>query len=350
MKKKKNVFLTDCEAEVVSPLVNVLLFDSHPFDVMVHISNWKRSGKLSELKRYAIYFAVGFLYFVKRKNYAVVVGWQQFYTLIFCFFCSVFSVKKTFVTVALNYTYKEKKGKFSKPYRWFMEKCLSPKYLDYIHVPSESYANQICREFDFPRDRVVVTTFGILDRYEELSKLSSPEGYKTDGYALAIGRSNRDYDFLIDAWQGIQYPLVIISDTYAKETSDPNITILRNVAGDESYPWIANCGLMIIPIDDGSICSGDTVLLTAMSLERKIIVTKPSTLAEMYVEDGSNAVLVEKDAAMLKRAVNQILHTEQGNQLGKKARESFLTSFTIESMGRKITHVLDSHAGVSKRN
>ena len=350
MKQRENAVLADCVAEEVQPLVKELFFDSQPFNVKVHIANWKRTGKISELKRYAKYFWVGFCYFLKRKNYAAVVGWQQFYALIFCFFCAVFFVKKTTVTMALNFTYKEKKGKLSKLYRWFMGKCVSPEYMDYIHVLSDNYADQICKEFNFPRDRIVVTSFGTLDRYEELSKLSSPEGYKTDGYALAIGRSNRDYDFLIDAWQGIQYPLVIISDTYAKETSDPNITILRNVAGDESYPWIANCGLMIIPIDDGSICSGDTVLLTAMSLERKIIVTKPSTLAEMYVEDGSNAVLVEKDAAMLKRAVNQILHTEQGNQLGKKARESFLTSFTIESMGRKITHVLDSHAGVSKRN
>ena len=344
MKQKKNVLLADCVAQEVMPLAKELMYDSQPFEVKVHISNWKRTGKISELKRYAVYFMVGFRYFLSRKKYACVIGWQQFYALIFCFFCSLFSVKKTAVTVALNFTYKEKKGKLAGVYRWFMSKCLSEKYMDYLHVLSESYADQIARDFGFPRERIIVTTFGIVDRGEELGQLLPPEGQQKDGFALAIGRSNRDYDFLIEAWKEIDYPLVIISDTYGKETSASNITILKNVAGEESYPWIANCSLMVIPIDDGSICSGDTVLLTAMSVKRRILVTKPSTLAEMYIQDGQNAVLVEKNISIFRDTVNKLLRDEASVQLGEQARTSFLNSFTIDSMGRRITDILQNES------
>ncbi len=340
LKQKKNVLLVDCIMQEVEPLAKELLFDSRPFDVKMHISNWKRTGKMSELKRYAVYFIVGFRYFIGRKKYACVIGWQQFYALIYCFFCSLFLVKKTTVTIALNFTYKEKKGKISGVYRWFMNKCLSEKYLDYIHVPSANYADQINREFGFPKERIIVMPFGIVDRSAELRQLPPPDGYQYDKYALAIGRSNRDYDFLIEAWKEIAYPLVIISDTYGKESSVPNITIVKNVAGDESYPWIANCGLMVIPIDDGSICSGDTVLLTAMSLKRRILVTKPSTLAEMYIEDGQNAVLVEKDILSFRNIVNNLLQDEETKKMGEQARVSFLKAFTIDNMGSKITSIL----------
>ena len=33
------------------------------------------------------------------------------------------------------YLYKEKKGRLSKAYKWFMKMCVNPKYLDGLHVP-----------------------------------------------------------------------------------------------------------------------------------------------------------------------------------------------------------------------
>ena len=341
-KKQLNVLLADCVAQEVLSLVYDMEYHGKEFVVKSHISNFKRTGKLSELKRYIIYFLIGLRYFISRKKYDAIVGWQQFYALIYCFFCSVFSAKKCNTVVALNFTYKEKKGRFSKIYRWFMSKCLDKRYMDYIHVLSFEYADSISAEFDFPRERIIVTAFGVNDEIDFMSALELPQGFEKDSYALAIGRSNRDYDFLIKAWEGISYPLVIISDTYKGEISDANITLLTNVVGEDSYPFISNCGLMVIPIDDGSICSGDTVLLTAMSLKRKIIVTAPSTLAEMYVTDKQTALITEKDCAKFKETVKQALYNDEYSNLGENARQSFLESFSRQSMGRQISQKLNS--------
>ena len=341
-REKENIVLADCENEEVLPLAQALSYESCPFHIKVHIANWKRTGKLSELKRYAKYFAVAFRYFLGRKKYKAIVGWQQFYALIFCFYCELFSVRKTNIVAALNFTYKEKQGKLGKLYKWFMEKCVSSKYLDYIHVPSSDYADIFHHEFGFPRDRIMVTPFGVNDEYERLCDLEPPEGFRKDGYALAIGRSNRDYDFLISAWEEIDFPLVIISDTYKRDITANSITLLTDVAGEASYPWIVNCGVMVIPIDDGTICSGDTVLLTAMSLKRKIIVTAPSTLAEMYIVDGENAVLSQKNKAALKTAVTDVLYASEYGKLGDCARECFLKEYTRSSMGYKLAEILNS--------
>lgn len=340
--QKKNRILADCASEEILSFAQGVSSGKHAFEIESYIANWKRTGLWSELKRYGMYFGVALKAFFRRKEYGILIGWQQFYALIFCFYCNLFHVKKPCKVVAFNFTYKRKNGKFAGIYRWFMEKCLDGKYLDYIHVPSEQYADSVSAEFGFPRDRMLVIPFGVNDRYEAFSKLSVPDGYQKDGYALAIGRSNRDYGFLIRAWKNIQYPLVIISDTYAGVTEQQNITILRNVAGEASYPWITHCGLMVIPIDDGNICSGDTVLLTAMSMERKILVTAPSTLAEMYITDGENAILVEKNAEAFQSAVKQILFSAEHEMLGKQARISYLRQFTRNSMGVRLAERLQA--------
>ena len=337
----KYVILADCAPDEVQSFADELVYGTHKFQVESYISNWKRTGIVSELKRYGTYFAVGFCYFLKRHEYHMIAGWQQFYTLIFCFFCSIFRVRKCTTVVALNYTYKEKQGAVSGGYRWFMRKCMDQNYLDFIHVPSDEYADIIAKQFGFPRERIIVARFGVNDCYADFSAMPAPSRYQKDGYALAIGRSNRDYDFLLRAWEKIDYPLVIISDTYKGETELERVEILKNVAGEDSYPWIANCGLMVIPIDEPAICSGDTVLLTAMAAKRKIIVTVPSTLAEMYIEDGKNAVLVPKTEKELRQAVAAVRYSEVYSLLGEGARDSFLKSYSRQSMGKAVSRALN---------
>lgn len=335
-KHRKNIILADCESDEIKELAIGLQEGDEIFEIKSHVANWKRMGICSELKRYIKYFVIGFYYFVIRNEFDIIVGWQQFYALIYCFFCELFHVHKKNKVIVLNFTYKTKKGICSKIYRWFMGRCVSIKYLDYLHVLSKEYADIISLEFGFPKNRIVVTPFGISDPYEKISKCSPPKGYKKEAYALSIGRSNRDFDFLIRAWKDIDYPLVIISDTYKQKVSLRNVIILNNINGDESYPWIMNCALMVIPIDDGSICSGDTVLLTAMASERKILVTIPSTLAEMYIKDGDNAVLIEKDQNLFRKKVAELLFSDKYKGIGTNARKYFCKNYSRENMGIQI--------------
>ena len=339
--KTDNIILCDCVADEVSSLCEGLNGENGAFTVRSHISNWKRTGKFSELRRYGKYFAVGFRYFLTRKKYGVIVGWQQFYALIFSFFCGIFRVKKRNTVIALNFTYKEKKGKAAGIYRWFMRQCVTKGYMDYLHVLSQNYAKLISEEFDFPLEKILVFPFGVNDPYEEFSKLPYPAEAPKAGYALAIGRSNRDYDFLISAWEKVEYPLVVIADTYAGDAQgNPNVRILRNVAGADSYPWIAHCSAMIIPIDDGRICSGDTVLLNSLAMKKKTLITSPSTLAEMYIVHGENGLCAEKDKDSFSRLVSQMLLTDRYDELQDKARQSYLENYSRMSMGRRLKETL----------
>jgi len=335
----RNIVIADCgKSEMVPFMKGICSTYGEEFSLEivkgVEKLNKKRCGMLGDLKRYFHYFSAPIYYVLFRRKFNYIIAWQQFYALIFCFYSNVFKLKKTNTVIACNFTYKEK-AKFKKLYYWFMKKCLEGDYLDYLHVPSREYADQISIDFGFDRKKIIVAPYGILDEYEQLKKLSVPKGLKKDEYIVSIGRSNRDYDFLIDAWKNIEYKLVLISDVYKKKTDNPNVIIRNDIGGDEQYSWIVNSKAIIIPIAEEKIASGDTVLLRAMSLKKIVIVTKPSTLAEMYIENGVNGISVEKNKKQFQRVINDLLNGAFAN-IGGQAREDFLQNYSREALGERI--------------
>lgn len=340
----KYLLLADCDMEELLPLKNGLETASNrSFDVKIVKGNIKvnkhRTGAISDIIRYFWYFVASLSMLHTAKKYETIVCWQQFYALIMSFYCNLFHCKKKTRLVACNYTYKAKQGKLAGIYRWFMKKCLAGDYLDYIHVPSNDYAEIISKEFCFDRNRIIVTPFGIPDEYNKYCDLPAPEGEKPGAYYFSIGRSNRDYDFLIRAWEGITDKLVIAADTYKGKSNNPAVIIRKDITADTQYAWIVNSKALILPIDDGSICSGDTVLLTGMSLNKILIVTRPSTLAEMYIEDGKNGITIPKNESDLRQLIEEI---DQGrhNALEHTARISYLENFSRESLGKNIGQYL----------
>lgn len=336
----KNIILTDCnEREIITLKKAVEDNINEKFLIKSYISNWKRTNKISEIRRYLKYFIVPIKYFLCRKKYKYIIGWQQFYALIYCFYCAIFHVKKRNVVIALNFTYKNRK-KNNKLYDWFMKMAITTGYLDYLHVPSEKYAQYIIEKFKIDKKMVLVATFGIDDEYEIYSKLPRPKEFENEKYALAIGRSNRDFNFLIDNWKPDMIKLVIISDIFKGNNKNKcNIIIKNNIYGEESYQWIMHSEMMLIPILESNICSGDTVLLKAMMCKKKIIITKPSTLSEMYIKDGFNGYAIEKNKSELYNSVKKC-ESNNTNYLKQNARDSFLTSFSRYSLGVKVGKLL----------
>lgn len=337
----ENVVLADCPADEIKSFVDGLNeLTEQKYQCISEVACGIRTGVISEIGRYKAYFRAGWHAFKNRKQYGVIIGWQQFYALIFCFYCGLFHVKKANTVVALNFTYKAKRGFVGIVYKWFMKKCVCGGYLDYIHVPSENYANQFSRDFGFAGKNIIVMPFGIDDIYDEWKDSAVPMGCEKNGYAMSIGRSNRDFDFLVEAWSKIDLPLVIISDSYSPRCTLPeNVVVLDHIAGKEQYPYIVNAKMVVIPIADGRICSGDTVLLTSFSFEKTVIVTKPSTLGEMYIRNGENGYLIEKNAGKLIDLVHDICIGNK-KEVGRQARDTFLNQYSRYSMGRSVAEFI----------
>ena len=109
MNKRKNIILADCDPEEIQDFRNGLeRATGLRWEIISKVSNWGRTSKWSNIKRYLTYFTLSFSVFINRGQYDQIVGWQQFYALIFCFFCRAFHTDKNCKVSAVNYTYKEK--------------------------------------------------------------------------------------------------------------------------------------------------------------------------------------------------------------------------------------------------
>jgi glycosyltransferase involved in cell wall biosynthesis len=336
---RMNAVLVDCEAETVRTFVDGLENTTHRPWLMEETINYSGHGSLlKNLGRYWGYFMTPLKAFRHRRDYACIVGWQQFYANIFAFWCRLFRVRKPCRVISANFTYKAKPGIIGWIYYRFMKFSVCNEYIDYFHVPSHKYADRCVEELGIPREKFLVTTFGIPDEWEHWRPAPRPT---EEAYTLSIGRSNRDFDFLVDVWsqsslQG--HRLVIISDTYQPRKPLPSsVTLLDNVRDAASMPWLVHCSLLVIPISDGNIASGDTVLLTGMQFEKTVVVTRPSTLAEMYLVDGEDGVVIDKEVAPAAERLGALLSDEeQRNRIGLAARQSYLAKFSRYSLGAQI--------------
>ena len=105
---KKNIVLADCEKEEILSFVAQLSDNEEKFEIHSYLTSGCHKGVLSGIKRYSNYFYVAWKYFVHRKEYRIIVAWQQFYALIYSFYSSLFRAKKSNTLIVGNFTYKEK--------------------------------------------------------------------------------------------------------------------------------------------------------------------------------------------------------------------------------------------------
>ena len=118
----KNVILTDStKVELADLKKGIEDSTKDTWEIESYISNWGRTSLWKKIKRILVYFYAPLKVFFCRKKYENIIGWQQFYTLIYCFYCRIFHVKKRNNVYVLNFTYKKKNGIIGKIYYRFMK-------------------------------------------------------------------------------------------------------------------------------------------------------------------------------------------------------------------------------------
>lgn len=339
--EKCNIALFDSTAKKAEDFIRGLeAATGLRWEAKVLTANQGRKSRFANLIRYIKYFLFPFKIFLKRKKYGCVVGWQAFYGLFFAFYCKLFHVKKSNTLLIKNFIYKPKKGWIGKIYYSFMQHIVKSEYVDIFVCSSEKYCDYCSRMFDEPRERFVFLPFGVND-YTKIMDMSKPA---SNDYILALGRSNRDWDFLIDALTGTEYALRIVCDELHRDHLPENIQIYNNVWKEESYEFIRNCKLMIIPILDGQIVAGETVLLQAMSFSKPIIITKPSCLADDYVTDGKTGLVIPKEKEALLEAVKKLYEGEDlYADISRNCRKLYEDKHSLYSFGVNVGNTLTAH-------
>ncbi|MBE5958155.1 MAG: glycosyltransferase family 4 protein [Lachnospiraceae bacterium] len=331
--KKKNVVLFDSSIEEAKEFIEGLEeATDYQWIPIIYNSN-KGRNKFTNIVRYIKYFTFPARIFLKRKRYDIIIGWQEFYGLIFAFYCRLFHVRKENRLIIKNFIYNPKKGFIGHVYFKFMNYIVKSEYVDVYICASKTMVDYCCETFNEPKEKFVFIPFGVRDYFEEMGFMQAP----TNDYILSLGRSNRDWDFLIKSFKSLPYNLKIVCDTLKENDVPKNVEILNDVWGDRQFEYIYNCKCMVIPIDNGKIASGDTVLLTAMSFSKPSIITKPSCLADDYVEEGYNGIVINKNSDELEMAIKKVFENKElYDELATNSRKFYLEKHSLHAYGNRV--------------
>ena len=288
--------------------------------------------------RYIMYFVFPFVIFLNRSKYDKIVSWQAFHGILFAFYSKLFRVNKTCFLLIKNFTYKPKNGWLGKIYYRWMRYVVKSKYIDVFVCTSQTFCEYCAQVFNEPLNRFVYLPFGVEDFTQKLTK---KELEQKEDFILSLGRSNRDWDWLIECLGNTKYKVKIICDQLNKVDLPSNIEILNNIWFLDSYRYLAKCKIAIIPILDGKIGSGETVLLQTMSFGKPLIITRPSCLADDYVKDRITGIIVDKDKSQLLEAISNLYDDKDlYNKLSIQERIEYEKNHSIFSYGKAIGKLL----------
>jgi glycosyltransferase involved in cell wall biosynthesis len=171
--------------------------------------------------------------------------------------------------------------------------------------------------FGWPERKVVFVPFH--SDQEFLDRRAEPE----EDYIIAAGRSYRDYATLATAVSGTGIRTLIVCGRGGTgvTTLPQEIEQVVEIPLAQLINLMAKARVVVLPLEDRRISTGQTVLLQAMALGRPVIATRTAG-TEDYIEANVSGILVPpRDAAALRAAI-ELLWNDAGSRsaIGRAAR------------------------------
>lgn len=230
-----------------------------------------------------------------------VICWQQAYGVTLGFFARVLQglgvnlhAKIDVLTFIL--TPNKRKGVWIK----ILDFAISAKAVDRVVV--YNIAEYECYRALFPRskDKFAYTLYPAADVPAKFIATSSCEDFY-----LAVGRSNRDHEYLRDYF--LARPnrrCVVLTDQALKSQSD-NFHVISGVFGEAYFEYLKKCRAVIIPFYDSTVSAGQLVYLQAVQLGKPVLVSRSRCL-EGYVLDGETGLFFDKTHEGLDKVLNSV--------------------------------------------
>jgi len=161
-------------------------------------------------------------------------------------------------------------------------------------------------------------------------------------YIFSFGNSDRDFDSLIEASEGLPIKVVILSQNYnRRRTVPPNVVLIRDkIEYDEVIRFIASSRFVVLPLQAYGIACGQLSMLETMTLGRPLIISANVATIE-YATHPSTVLFYEAgNVPMLRGHMEYLLENkEHAEEMGQRARELCRPSY--EKRFSVLMNVLD---------
>ncbi len=332
----KNTLLVDFKPDAGWPFGESLRETlGQDVDVEFCVSNGSRNSRFADLFRILKYFLFPLRMVLRRRELGRVIGYQQFYALNFAFFSRLFALKKVNELIVLEFIYKKKEGFLGKIYHRYMEFVVNSKYIDLFICFSKEECTYYSKLFHLPGAKFQFVRLG-------MERLHTPPGdavLLSEKYIFSTGRSNRDYDFLVDSLKDANYNVRIACDIYKRQTTR-NVVIDNDCFNDKMLHYMRNSYCVVITLKDTSISAGQLVILQAMQMEKPLIITESKGISD-YITDEHSGLVVSKTKESLLKALEEIYSDDDLYQrLINNGKREYENHFSMESMASDIGKII----------
>ena len=339
---KKNVLLVDSICPSDWNFLRGLQTGSREEWEIVAKDSCRYSGSISaNIRRWFIFFFFPLRIVLKRNCYHKILAWQQFYGLNFAFWMRLLGLRKRQKLIIMTFIYKKKKGFVGRIYHRYMAFIVKSHYVDKFICFSKDECGYYSNLFNTPIERFKYVPLGIDYFKTDMCQCVS------DKYVFSTGRSNRDYDFLINSFLDSDYKLYIAcGDLKQLDDKYNNIVIDTKCYRNDMLKKMAGCYCVIISVRDTKVSAGQLVAIQAMQLGKPVIATASDGLKD-YVEDGVTGILINKNTKDLMNALDRLYSDKNYyNFLSTNSKKVFEEKYTLEKLGQNVGEICNSVKGV----
>lgn len=281
----------------------------HKVDCVSKVSNTPdfHTTRFGVLRRYYRYFIFPLKLVLKHPaDWDCIVGWQQFHGLNYALWSSLLHRPKKERLIVMTFIYNPKHGLVGKIYHRYVKFCLSSGYVDRVVCFSSQECRTYAKQFGLPESLFTSLELGI--DATEGADIVPHKGT----YVFSTGRSNRDYDFLVES------------------------------LGEAMLREMADSLCVVIPLRDTAVSSGQLVVLQAMRMGKPVIVTENDTMPT-YIDHGTTGFIVHKDKRQLLDTIRLLdSDKELYERISRNQRAAFTARFTEEALADRLSQVIDS--------
>lgn len=329
---KKNIVIIDSSEEEGIDFVRGLQDQTgETWELIVEASNDRRT-KAKEILRYLKYFWVPFRTFLNRKKYKNIVAWQQFYGIMFAFYCRLFHVKKVNDLTVMSFVYKEKQGIKGKLFERMVRYVVTSKYVDRFISINSLQCEKFAKKFGVDDSKFQFVPWGITD----LAQANEHLIVETEPYFFCAGRSNRDWNIVFDSFGNSGIPCKFIYSDSSYIGKYENIEVVSNVPDEEYFGLSINSYCVIVSIDNCDLARGEITIINAMQFGKPVILIQDNPHND-YVFEGITGYVVPKNKERILEVANKLMSDRDLREtMAQNARKYYEENFSIYSVGRKI--------------
>ena len=166
---------------------------------------------------------------------------------------------------------------------------------------------------------------------------------ETGPTVVSAGRTFRDYATLLRAAPGLNGSLTIVASPSSVPVAlrSDTVTVRFDVPMDELIDLMASSQVVVLPLDERRISTGQTVLIHAMTMAKPVVVTRVAGTVD-YVDHMVTGLLVPPgDPVALQHAVNLLLgDPDLRLKIGRAGRERVLERHLPRQYVRDVQELL----------